>query len=67
MLKISTVFRNLNKLNKNFFHSSATLNGTQFYPINDDVFGLNDDQKEVKLCNIFVFLIHLIELVYIYS
>jgi hypothetical protein len=42
-----------NKLGKfiNFrssFHNSAKLNNTKYYPINDDVFGLNDDQKEVK-------------------
>ena len=41
-----------NKLGKfiNFrssFHNSAKLS-TKYYPINDDVFGLNDDQKEVK-------------------
>jgi len=29
-------------------HVSATLNGSRFYPINDDVFGLNEDQKQLR-------------------
>lgn len=30
------------------FHASASLRGSQFYPINDDVFGLNEDQKQLR-------------------
>jgi hypothetical protein len=37
-------FRALNKP----IHSSSSLNGTQYYPINDDVFGLTEDQKQVR-------------------
>ena len=37
------------KLMKNVspIHTSSSLNSSQFYPINDDVFGLNEDQKQV--------------------
>jgi hypothetical protein len=28
-------------------HTSNKLNSTQYYPINDDVFGLNEEQKQV--------------------
>ncbi len=38
------------KLNKNLIsliHTSNKLNSTQYYPINDDVFGLNEEQKQV--------------------
>lgn len=43
---------NLNsiKLNKSLIsliHTSNKLNSTQYYPINDDVFGLNEEQKQV--------------------
>lgn len=30
------------------FHSSGALASSQFYPINDDVFGLSDDQKQLR-------------------
>lgn len=35
-------------LNNKSFHSSSKLYGTQFYPINDDVFGLNEEQKQLR-------------------
>lgn len=38
----------LQKFNTNLFHTSSTLNGTQFYPIDDDIFGLNDEQKQLR-------------------
>ena len=50
MLKISNLLsslKNFNKFNKNLFHTSLSVNGTQYYPINDEVFGLNEDQKQV--------------------
>ncbi len=34
-------------LNKSV-HCSAALQSSQYYPINDDVFGLNEDQKQVN-------------------
>jgi hypothetical protein len=39
----------LNKINLSIslLHTSNKLNGTQHYPINDDVFGLNEEQKQV--------------------
>ncbi len=43
--KVGT-FVNFNKVS---FHNTAKLNSTKYYPINDDVFGLNEDQKEVDL------------------
>jgi len=52
MLKISNLLsslKNLNKFNKNLFHTSLSVNGTQYYPINDEVFGLNEDQKQVYM------------------
>lgn len=30
------------------FHASRPVNSTQYYPINDDVFNLTDEQKQVK-------------------
>ena len=52
MLKISKLLgglKNVSKLNiGNLFHTTSILNGTQHYPINDDVFGLNEDQKQVN-------------------
>ena len=50
MLKISNLLsslKNLNKFSKNLFHTILNVNGTQYYPINDEVFGLNEDQKQV--------------------
>ncbi len=35
------------------FHNSIVAKTTQFYPINDDVFGLSEDQKQVK-CSILI-------------
>lgn len=35
-------------VNRAAFHNTCKLNNTKYYPINDDVFGLNDDQKEVN-------------------
>lgn len=29
-------------------HASAALRGSAFYPVNDDVFGLNEDQKQLR-------------------
>jgi hypothetical protein len=54
LLTKSYKFFNLNpiKLNKNLIsliHTSNKLNSTQYYPINDDVFGLNEEQKQVWL------------------
>ena len=46
MLKISNLLsslKNFNKFNKNLFHTSLSVNGTQYYPINDEVFGLNEE------------------------
>ena len=40
------IFVNFNRAS---FHNTAKLNSTKYYPINDDVFGLNEDQKEVEL------------------
>jgi hypothetical protein len=53
MLKISSFLRTLKSssnlnLSKILFHTTGKLNGTQYYPINDDVFGLNEDQKQVS-------------------
>jgi len=50
ILKVSNVLRAVgNKpLNSSLFHSSAPLNGSQFYPINDDVFGLSEEQKQLR-------------------
>ncbi|CAF0922427.1 unnamed protein product [Brachionus calyciflorus] len=41
-------FRSINLSRIRQFHSSTTLKSTQFYPINDDVFGLNDEQKQLR-------------------
>ena len=57
ILKVSNVLRAVgNKpLNSSLFHSSAPLNGSQFYPINDDVFGLSEEQKQVNFLKIIIF------------
>ncbi len=51
ILKVSNILRSVgNKpLSGSLFHSSAKLNGSQYYPINDDVFGLTEEQKQVFL------------------
>ena len=55
---MNTLLKTLNRPNKvgtlvnlsrASFHNTAKLNSTKHYPINDDVFGLNEDQKEVEL------------------
>lgn len=50
ILKVSSVLRAASNkpLSTSLFHSSALLNGSQYYPINDDVFGLNEEQKQVR-------------------
>lgn len=61
---MNPVIRNLGKINQTLnkqvfnlitnsnkskaFHTSNCLNSTQYYPINDDIFGLTNDQKEVN-------------------
>ena len=40
--------RSINPSKVRLFHSSSALRSTQFYPINDDVFGLNDEQKQLR-------------------
>ena len=32
----------------NRFHTTTLLSSSQYYPINDSVFGLTEEQKEVK-------------------
>ena len=29
-------------------HTTSKLNGSQYYPINDDVFGLNEEHKQLR-------------------
>ena len=42
------VFNLITNSNKSkAIHTSNCLNSTQYYPINDDIFGLTNDQKEV--------------------
>lgn len=48
LIKNIKYLKTATKTNNNHFHSSASLYSTQFYPINDDVFGLNEDQKQLR-------------------
>lgn len=48
---MNKLIRSIQKLNFSklrFFHTSSSLKSTQFYPINDDVFGLNEEQKQLR-------------------
>ena len=45
----NTLAAKLNVSNVAAFHAGRKLNSTKYYPINDDIFGLTDDQKEVRV------------------